>query len=121
VKEQRICVKLCFKVGKTAPETHNMVHEAYSDDASSQTTTYKWFKHFKNGTTSTDDGERSGQPSTSRSQPLIAQVKNIICENQLTLKSCRRGWNTHWFMPHNFNGRFRNASGLGNIWAKTLE
>jgi hypothetical protein len=24
-------------------------------------------------------------------------------------------------MPHNFNGRFRNASGLGNIWAKTLE
>jgi hypothetical protein len=37
VKEQRICVKLCFKVGKTAAETH-MLREAYGDDASSKMT-----------------------------------------------------------------------------------
>jgi hypothetical protein len=42
VKEQRICVKFCFKLGKTAAETHNTVRQAYSDDASSQTMTYKW-------------------------------------------------------------------------------
>jgi hypothetical protein len=39
VKEQRICVKFCFKVGKTAVETHNMLHEAYGNDALSQTMT----------------------------------------------------------------------------------
>jgi hypothetical protein len=48
VKEQRICVKFCFKVGKTAAETHNMLREAYCDDAACQTTTYEWSKHLKN-------------------------------------------------------------------------
>jgi hypothetical protein len=33
VKEQRICGKFCFRVGKTAAETHNILHEAYGDDA----------------------------------------------------------------------------------------
>jgi hypothetical protein len=46
----------CLKVGKTAAETHNKLREAYSDDALSQVTTYEWFKRFKNGRTSTDDG-----------------------------------------------------------------
>jgi hypothetical protein len=82
VKEQIIYVKFCVKVGKTAAETHNMLHEACGDDALSQTVTYECFKHFKNGITSTNDEEQSGQPSTSRSEPLIAQVKNIIHGNR---------------------------------------
>jgi hypothetical protein len=62
VKEQRICgmSKFCFRVGKTAAETRNMLCEAYNDDALSQTMTYDWFKFFKNGRTSTDDNERCG-------------------------------------------------------------
>jgi hypothetical protein len=39
VTEQRICVKFCF--------THNMLHEAYGDDALSQTVIYEWFRHLK--------------------------------------------------------------------------
>jgi hypothetical protein len=66
---------------KTAAETHNMLLEAYSDDALSQTMTYKWFIFFKNRT-STDDNEWSDRPSTSRTEPLIAQVKNITCGNR---------------------------------------
>jgi hypothetical protein len=76
------CVKFHFKVGKTAAETHNMFHEAHGDDAPSQMPTYEWFRHFKNGKTARDDDdddERSGQ--LSRSEPLIAQVKNIIHKN----------------------------------------
>jgi hypothetical protein len=87
VKKQRICVKFCFKVGKRAAETHDMLHEAYSNDALSQTMTYEWLKRFRNGRTSTDDDELSGKPSTSRSKPLIAQVKNIFHGNrQLTVR-----------------------------------
>jgi hypothetical protein len=33
VKEQIICIKFCFKVGKTDAETHIILHEAYGDDA----------------------------------------------------------------------------------------
>jgi hypothetical protein len=64
VKEQRICIKFCFKVGKTVTETHSMLNEACSNDAMSQTTISEWSKHFKNGRTSTDDNKQSGQPST---------------------------------------------------------
>jgi hypothetical protein len=63
---------------KTAAETHNMLCEAYSDDALSQTMTYKWSKRFKNRRTSMDD-EHSGW--TSRSELLIARMKTIIHGN----------------------------------------
>jgi hypothetical protein len=36
-------------------------------------------------------------------------------------RSCKRSWNIHWFMPHNFNKRFMNASGISKICAKTLD
>jgi hypothetical protein len=55
-----------------------MLHEAYGDDTLSQMTTYKWFKRFKNGRTWMDDDDE--RTSTSRSRPLIAQVKNITVE-----------------------------------------
>jgi hypothetical protein len=71
VKQKIICIKYCFKVGKTAAETHSMLCEVYGDDASIQMMTYEWFTCFKNGTTSVDDNERSN----------LAQVKNIIHGN----------------------------------------
>ena len=49
VKEQRICLKFCFKLGKTASEKHRMLKEVFGDNAQGQTQTYKWFKHFKKG------------------------------------------------------------------------
>jgi hypothetical protein len=53
VKRQRIRIKFCFKVGKTAAETCNMLCHAYGNDALSSTMmTYEWFIHFKSGRTS---------------------------------------------------------------------
>jgi transposase len=72
VKEQTGCIKFCVKVRKTAAEAY----------ALKETTIYKWFKRSKNGRTSTDGDEQSGRPSTSRSEILIAQVKNIIHGNR---------------------------------------
>jgi hypothetical protein len=36
-------------------------------------------------------------------------------------KSCKRGWSIHWFMPQNFNERFRNALRICKNCAKTLD
>jgi len=47
VKEQRVYIKLCFKLGKMAVETHRMLKEAFGDNALGQTQTNEWFKHFK--------------------------------------------------------------------------
>jgi hypothetical protein len=67
-----------------------MLCGAWSNDASSKTITYKWFKHFKNGRTSTDDNEQSGQSQT-QDPNTIALVKNVICGNgQLTVLQVAR-------------------------------
>jgi hypothetical protein len=54
-----------------------MLCEAYGDDASCHMTAYEWFKCFKNGRTARDDNEQSGQTSASKSETLIAHMKNI--------------------------------------------
>ena len=59
-KEQRICIKFCFKLNKTAAETHRMLKEAFGEQASSQTRTFKWLKQFKDGRESVEDRKHSG-------------------------------------------------------------
>jgi hypothetical protein len=58
--EQRICIKFCFSLKKTAAKTHRMLQESFGDNAMSQSKTFLWYKRFKDGRTSVDDDERSG-------------------------------------------------------------
>ena len=50
VKEQEICSQFCFKLCKTAAETHNTLKEAFGDNALGQMQTYEWFKVFQEQT-----------------------------------------------------------------------
>jgi len=59
VKEQRICIRFCIKLSKTASETHGMFKEAFGDNALGQTQTYERFKRFKNRWMPVDDEEGS--------------------------------------------------------------
>ena len=60
VKEQRICIKFCFKLNKTAAETHQMLKEAFDEQALSEERTFGWFKRFKDGRESVEDRKHSG-------------------------------------------------------------
>jgi len=42
-KGQRICIKFCFKLGKTASETQEMFKETFGDNDLDQTQNYEWF------------------------------------------------------------------------------
>jgi hypothetical protein len=42
LKEQRICVKFCFKLGKTSSETREMLKTAFGDNAMGRTQTFEW-------------------------------------------------------------------------------
>jgi len=64
VKEQRICIKFCFKLNKTAAETHRMLKEAFGEKALSQARTFEWFKRYKDGRESLEDRKHSGRPPT---------------------------------------------------------
>ncbi|KAG5336861.1 GVQW3 protein, partial [Acromyrmex charruanus] len=67
--EQRACIKFCFKLGKTATETHEMMKTV------SCTVTFDWFKRFKEGRQSLDDDARSSQPSTARNEETVEVVR----------------------------------------------
>jgi hypothetical protein len=58
-KEQWICIKFCFKLGKTVSETHRILKEEFGNNALGQKQTYEWFKGFKNGWMSVENEERS--------------------------------------------------------------
>jgi hypothetical protein len=49
LKEQRIYVKFCFRLWKTASEKHEMLKTAFGDDAMGRTQTFEWFSRFKRG------------------------------------------------------------------------
>jgi len=61
VKEQIICIKFCFRINKTAAETHQMLKEAFGEQALSQVRTFEWFKHFKDGQECVEDRKHSGR------------------------------------------------------------
>jgi len=47
--EQCICIKFCFKIGKTATETYRLLQQTYDEDAMGRTQVFDWFRRFKEG------------------------------------------------------------------------
>lgn len=87
IEEQRVCVKFCFKLGKSSSETFELLQQAFGDDVLSRTTCFEWFKRFKEGRTSVKDNGRPGRPSTSKTNETVARVREIIRNNRrLTIR-----------------------------------
>jgi len=96
-RSKRFCIKFCFKLNKTATETHQMLKEAFGEQALSQARTFEWFKHFKDGQESVEDDKRSGT-----TLEMIAKVRDVILEDRrqtihnvcnrvgLSYRSCQR-------------------------------
>ena len=55
LKEQHVCIRFCFLLGKTAAETVTMLQEAFKEEALSQARVYEWFSQFKRGDMSLED------------------------------------------------------------------
>ena len=46
------------------------------------TQVFEWFRRFKEGRTSVERDPRSGRPSTSRNEEMIAKVRTIVRNNR---------------------------------------
>jgi hypothetical protein len=57
----------------------------YGDTALKKSAVYDWFSRFKNGQEMLEDDQRSGRPSTSRTEEMIGKVRQLIS----TCKFCR--------------------------------
>jgi len=85
--KQCINMKCCFKLQKSAKETHEMLKLVYGEAAVTMKTVYKWFERFCNGCELVEDEERSGHPSTSKTQENVERVSKMIQSNrQLTIR-----------------------------------
>ena len=51
--EQRIYIKFCLNIGKTATETYQLLLQAYGEDAMGRTQVFDWFRRFKEGRSKT--------------------------------------------------------------------
>ena len=72
---------------KIAKETHEMLKLVYGDAAVTMKTVYKWFERFRNGCEPVEDEERSGRPSTSKTQDSVERVSEMIRSNRrLTIR-----------------------------------
>jgi hypothetical protein len=56
-EEQRVCVcvKFCFKLGKTATEMWKLLQQAFGDECMSQMQCFEWYSHLKTGRMSIDE------------------------------------------------------------------
>ena len=81
-EEQRVCVKFCFKLGKTFTETFQMLQQAYGKDCLSRTQRHEWYQSFKSGRTSVEDDPKSGWPSTSMDDDHVEKVLAVIRQNR---------------------------------------
>ena len=55
-----------------------MLREAFKEEALSQARVYKWFSRFKRGDMSLEDLQRSGRPSTCRTDENIKKIRDVI-------------------------------------------
>jgi hypothetical protein len=85
VKEQRICIKFCFKLNKTEPKTHRMRKEVLGEQAVSQARTFEWFKRFKDGREAVEDCKHCDRPSICTALELIAKVCEVIPEDRISM------------------------------------
>lgn len=76
--EQRTNIKFCFKLGKTATETYEMIKTVHGDEAMSRSRVFEWFARFRDGRESTEDDERSGRPRSSRTDENVERVQALV-------------------------------------------
>jgi len=58
------------------------LQQAFGEDAMGRTQVFDWFRRFKERRTSAEIDFRSGRPSTSRNEKMIAEVRTIVRNNR---------------------------------------
>jgi len=76
--EQRANIKFCFKLGKTAAETVELMRQVCGDNCLSRAQIFRWYARFKSGVETIEDEARLGRPFSVRNEGLIAKVRKRI-------------------------------------------
>ena len=80
--EQRLAIKFCFKAGKSAKETLQMVHAAYGDQALSCSNVFQWYGRFRDGQEDIEDDPRIGQATECRNDNNVDMISQLLLQNR---------------------------------------
>jgi hypothetical protein len=69
--EQRINIKFCVMIGKSASETLALLTVGYDEYAMKNSSVVEWHRRFKEGGENVKDDSRSGQPKTERTNTNV--------------------------------------------------
>ena len=76
--EQQTNLKFLVRLGKTPTEALKLLQEIYGDDRMSRTRVFEWHRRFKEGREEVEDDNRSGRPSTGRTEENVELVKQKV-------------------------------------------
>ena len=71
--EERYAIKFCFKVGKKATETYEMLQTAFGASCMNGASVFEWHKRFNEDRESVRDDERCGRSKEVNTPELIGQ------------------------------------------------
>ncbi|KAJ8958018.1 hypothetical protein NQ318_002022 [Aromia moschata] len=76
--EQRMAIKFCVKLEKSAAETIPMLKKAFGVDCLSDRQIFRWQKAFAENQEDVNDENRAGRPSTSSSDDNVKCVRDLL-------------------------------------------
>ena len=91
-KEQRVCIKFCANLGKSATEALEMIQQGFGDQGLSRAQVFQWHARLKTGRTSVDDDERTRRPTSCTTPETVAcrTICDIAEEVEVGYGTCQR-------------------------------
>ena len=80
--EQRINIKFCVKIGKSASETLVLLTVAYSEYIMKKSSVFELHRRFKEGRECVQDDPRSGQPKTQRTDANVDRIRTLVLSDR---------------------------------------
>ena len=81
-KEQRVCIKFCASLGKSATETLQMIQQGFGDQNLSRTQVLQWHVRFKTGRISVYDDEHTGRPTSCTTPETVARIQELVRQDR---------------------------------------
>ena len=76
--EQKINIKFCVKIGKSANEMLALLTVAYGEYTMQKWSVFEWHRRFKEGREDVQEDPRSGQPKTQRTDINVDRVRTFV-------------------------------------------